>query len=285
MKIPELDEALRQRACAGDLAAADELLRAVQPGIFNLAVRVLGHRADAEDATQEILLRLLTHLGSFRGESAFSTWVYRVAHNHLSTRASRTKRHPEVAWTDLGARLAAGLEFGRNVEAPRALTPADRAEAREVAVLCTQGMLLHLNEDQRFAYVLDVVFGLSSDQAAEVLGVSSVVYRKRLSRARRELEGFTQRTCGLVQAEAACRCDRQVPAIRAARAAAGEPAPLRLAPIELAEAEATFAELSDWSDTAAVWRAHPSYRAPAQQLAAIRDLLQRRGGALVGASD
>ncbi|MBS0659072.1 MAG: RNA polymerase sigma factor [Verrucomicrobia bacterium] len=270
MKLPEPDPALRERACAGDLAAADELLRSIQPGVFNLALRLLGQRADAEDATQEILLRVLTHLGSFRGESAFGTWVFRVAKNHLSTRAARSRQHPEIAWTDLGERLAAGLEFGRAQGFERALTPADRTEAREVAVLCTQGMLLRLSEEQRFAYVLDVVFGLTSEQAAEVLEVSSVVFRKRLSRARQEIESFARRTCGLVNENAACRCERQLPAVRATRSADQ----LRLQPEELPEAEAAFEQLTGWSDAAAVLRAHPAYRAPARQLEAIRALLQ-----------
>src|SRR5215831_2903611 len=71
-------------AAAGDRAAAHEVLRAVQDDVYRLALRMLGHPQDAEDAAQEILVIVLTHLGSFRGESAFSTWVWRIAARHLA---------------------------------------------------------------------------------------------------------------------------------------------------------------------------------------------------------
>lgn len=77
------DEALAARAQAGEREALDQLFGRHRPWIFNLAVRMLGNRTDAEDATQDILLRVLRSLETFRGESRFRTWLYRVASNHL----------------------------------------------------------------------------------------------------------------------------------------------------------------------------------------------------------
>ena len=94
MKILDPGTETLSAAIAGDLVALDKVLLAIQPGIYNLAVRVLGHRDDAADATQEILLKVVTHLGSFRGESAFATWVWRVAHNHLMTARTRSVKRP-----------------------------------------------------------------------------------------------------------------------------------------------------------------------------------------------
>src|SRR5215468_465202 len=71
-------------AAAGDKAAAHEVLRAIQDNVYRLALRMLGHPQDAEDAAQEVLVIVLTHLGSFRGESAFSTWVWRIAARRLA---------------------------------------------------------------------------------------------------------------------------------------------------------------------------------------------------------
>lgn len=68
MKITNRGPEILRAAIAGDLAALDELLLAIQPGVCNLAVRLLGHRDDAADSTQEILLEVVTHLGGFRGE-------------------------------------------------------------------------------------------------------------------------------------------------------------------------------------------------------------------------
>ena len=81
MRICEPDPVTLRDALAGSLEAVDSLITAIQPGIYKLAVHVLGHRDDAADATQEILLKVVTHLSGFRAESAFATWVWRVAYN------------------------------------------------------------------------------------------------------------------------------------------------------------------------------------------------------------
>ncbi len=188
MKITEPDAELREAATQGDLAALDRLLALVQPGIYNLAVRMLGHRDDAADATQEILLKLVTHLASFRGEAAFSTWVWRIARNHLLTAHTRSAESPEVSLEGMAARLQAGLDFVDTVlhatGQPLPMTPQDKLDARQVALGCTQNMLMTLTREQRLAYVLDTVFGLPSQQAAEVVGITPEAYRQRLSRAR-----------------------------------------------------------------------------------------------------
>src|SRR5688572_27185757 len=82
-------DALVERAKAGDREALEAVVAAIQDRVYNLAIRMLWHPADAEDATQEILVRVVTHLGGFRGESAFTTWVYRVAVNYLLTTRKR----------------------------------------------------------------------------------------------------------------------------------------------------------------------------------------------------
>ncbi len=80
---PDSDEALAARAQAGERDALEQLLVRHRPWIFNLAIRMLRQRTGTQDATQEILLRVLRSLDSFRGESRFRTWLYRVAANHL----------------------------------------------------------------------------------------------------------------------------------------------------------------------------------------------------------
>ena len=84
-------ESLVERAKEGDQNALEELVRHIQDPVYGLALRMLSHPADAEDATQEILVKVVTHLVSFRQESAFTTWVYRIASNHLIT---NNKRRP-----------------------------------------------------------------------------------------------------------------------------------------------------------------------------------------------
>ena len=76
-------ENLIEKAVAGDKKSLEEIILSVQDTVFNLSLRMLGSFADAEDASQEILLKVITHLSSFRQESAFSTWIFRIAVNHL----------------------------------------------------------------------------------------------------------------------------------------------------------------------------------------------------------
>jgi len=285
MRIPDLPADQIHRAANGDLAAMDAVLRAIEGGIFNLAVRMLGHREDAADASQEILLKVTTHLGGYRGEAAFSTWVYRIARNHLANAATRVPEAPTVSLDQLGEKLDRGLAYGRaqGMAEPDAgmLRPEDKAEAIDIAIGCTQGMLMALDRDHRLAYLLDVVFGMTSEQAGEVLEITAAAFRKRLSRARERLDGFMQRTCGLVGADAPCRCPRQLPAVRAI-AAAGDATRLRPAPDEAAAAGLARIEFDRWrayADAAAVFRGHPDYRPPERLIGAIRDLL-RHGGDL-----
>lgn len=283
MKITDPGDAVLERATRGDLAALDALLHAIQPGVFNLAVRMLGNRDDGADATQEILLKVVTHLGGFRGQSAFPTWVFQVARNHLLTASTRSRESPETSLESLGERLQQGLDFaaspGDLPGTARVLTPEDKLAARQLALGCTQNMLMALDRGQRLVYILDVIFGLTSREAAEVLGISPVAYRQRLARARSKLDGFASRTCGRVSRDAACRCERQLPALRHRQAceAVRPPTLVALHRREMAEAERRFDGLLRLGDAAAAFRAHPAYAAPEAIVQSIRVVLRAEG--------
>jgi RNA polymerase sigma factor (sigma-70 family) len=73
----------------GNKRALETVVRRIQDKIYGLSLRMLGNPEDAEDETQEILIKIITHLSGFREESAFSSWVYRIACNHLLTTRSR----------------------------------------------------------------------------------------------------------------------------------------------------------------------------------------------------
>jgi RNA polymerase sigma factor (sigma-70 family) len=283
MKITDPGAESLRLATAGDLAALDEVLVAIQPGVYNLAVRVLGQRDDAADATQEILLKVVTHLGSFRGESAFATWVWRVAHNHLMTARTRCAESPEVSLEGMAERLGIGLDYASQLAQshgePGPLTPQDKLEARQVALACTQSMLMALDREQRLNYVLDAVFDLPSKEAAAVIGITPQAWRQRLSRTRARMDGFMRRTCGLANPDAACRCERQLPALRHARTSgrAGKAAVIAIHAEEVQQAERLFSAFTRVSDAAAVLRGHPRYRAPEAMRAAIRAVLTQEG--------
>ncbi|MFM2398871.1 MAG: hypothetical protein RL341_1028 [Pseudomonadota bacterium] len=276
MKMPDITGDLLARARNGELLALETLLVSIQPPVFNLALRMLGNREDAQDATQEALLKITTHLGGFRGESSFGTWAYRVTSNYLLTARTRSQESPETSLEALQEKLGAGMDLVESHGGAVALTPEDKLTARRIALSCTQSMLMALDRELRIAYLLDVVFGLSSEVAADVLAISADAYRKRLSRARQRLDYFMGGACGLVSGEARCRCGQQVRALELAARAGAPPSKtirLHVHNDELQQAEREFGDLVRMSDAAAVFRAHPNYRAPQQLIAAIRTVL------------
>src|SRR5262249_45238146 len=153
-------------------------VRAVQRDVYGLALRFLWHPEDAEDATQEILIRIVTGLGGFRGESSFRTWVYRIACNALLGLRKKRMEERTVSWEEFGEDLGQGLS-----DAPlRAAGRVDEALLlEEVKVGCTHAMLLCLDRDHRLAYVLGAILELEHREAAEVLAISPAAFRKRLS--------------------------------------------------------------------------------------------------------
>lgn len=280
MKI-SVEPALVARARSGELAALDALLRAIQGPLYNLAVRMLGRREDAQDATQEILLKVTTHLGGWRGDAAFGTWVYSVASHHLLNQATRAPQRHELSFEALAERLDAGTAYAEQLAqrglSGTALSPEDQLDARRTALACTQAMLMCLDRPQRLAYVLDVIFGLESPEAAAVQGISAAAHRQRLARARSAVHGFMDQRCGLVHARAACRCAGQVPAKRAARARGLLPPGLEVDDAELELAHRGLRELLAMGDAAAVMRGAPAYAAPQAMLNGIRLVVEHSG--------
>jgi RNA polymerase sigma factor (sigma-70 family) len=280
MKMPEITTEILSSAQGGDLLDLNGLLASIQPALFNLSMRILGNREDAQDACQEILLKITTHLGSFRGESSFGTWAYRVASNHLLSARTRSRETPEVSLDALQERLGQGVALveSRGLDHGRNLLPEEKLEARRIAIGCTQSMLMALDREHRLAYVLDTVFGLLSADAASVLLLSPAAYRKRLSRARRRLDDFMSGTCGLISDDAPCRCRKQAKALafmKSLPASEAQAPASKIEPtaFEMASAEKELGDLMRMSDAAAIFRAHPQYQAPGQMIATIRAVL------------
>ena len=237
-----------EAARSGDRQALERVVRAVQDDVYRLALRMTGCSEDARDACQEVLIKFVTRLDSFRAESSVRTWAYRIAVRHLLDRKKSRVEALAMSFKRFGADLLDGLA------APET---ADPLMVEEVKLGCTLAMLTCLDREHRLAYVLGEVFDLPHDSAADLCGVTEEAYRQRLSRARRTLEAFTQSFCGLVDEKAPCRCDKRVArAIELGRIERGRP---RLA---LVEARAATREMESLHETARLMRSHPSYTAP-----------------------
>lgn len=190
------------RARAGDASALERIITMLQPKVYRLAVRMLWHPQDAEDATQEILIRIITSLATFRGESSISTWAYRVGANYLLS--ARQNRLEEQAYTF----EKFGRELDQNLSDPP--SPEDTRLLEEIKIGCTLGMLQCLDRHLRLAYVLGEILELDHEEAALVLEVSPSAYRKRLSRARSVIVAFMKSKCGLVESRNPCLCNKRV---------------------------------------------------------------------------
>ena len=199
-------EVAARDAIDGDRDALEVLVRALQGDIYGLALRMLCNREDAEDATQEILIRIITRLSQFDFRSKLKTWAFRVAVNYILD----VKKSPVERLRLSFEQFAQDLTDGLGLEAPAETEHSLLIE--EVKVGCSLGMLQCLDRPHRLAYVLGEIFEMPGPEAAEALDISPELFRKRLQHAREAILMFTRKHCGLVSDAAACSCNRQVPA-------------------------------------------------------------------------
>ncbi len=164
------------RARLGDPEAFEELTALHSPRLYRMLVRVLGNPAEAEEVTQEALLRAWRGLAGFRGESRFETWLYRIALNEANRRSADEARRPLTAPIDEDA-----LEVADPSDEPPDLATA--AEFEDVLERC----LAELPASHRTAVVLRDVEGFSNAEAADVLGLGLANFKTRLHRGRMAL--------------------------------------------------------------------------------------------------
>jgi RNA polymerase sigma factor (sigma-70 family) len=200
-----LEDAARS-ALNGDRNALDALVRELQGDIYGLALRMLCNREDAEDATQEILVRIVTRLSQFNFRSKLRTWAYRVAVNYILDVKKSPVERLHLSFVQFAEDLTTGLSLEAPEETERSLL------IEEVKVGCTFGMLQCLDRPHRMAYILGEILDLPGPEAAEALDISPDLFRKRLQLARKAILTFTRTYCGLASDTASCSCNRQLPA-------------------------------------------------------------------------
>ena len=171
------DEELVSKARAGDKDALEKLVRRHQPWIFNIAIRMIWRRDLAEDATQEILIKAVTKLSTFRGLSRFRTWLYRIAVNHLLG-MRKSQMEENMTFTDLG-RLLDELP-NLDLPDPNSIPVELPLLVEEAGIGCMTGMLMCLDHRQRLAFILGEIFGVASEVGAEVMEVSPENFRQLL---------------------------------------------------------------------------------------------------------
>jgi len=197
---------LIQKATAGNQEALEAVLASVQDLVFNLSLRMLGTFQDAEDASQDILLKVMTHLSSFKVESAFSTWVFRIASNHLKNyKKHMFAKHPLSF--DFYAQDIRNADIENVPDLTQDVEKSILAE--ELKLSCTNVMLQCLDPESRCIFILGTMFRPDSRIAGDILGISPETYRQRLSRVRRKVADFLSEYCG-EYGNGTCHCADRV---------------------------------------------------------------------------
>ncbi len=173
------EQAWIRRAQRSDAQAFEALYRLHVDKVYGLCLRMTGNVSEAEDCTQEAFIQAWNKMARFRGDSAFATWLHRIAVNAVLGRIRKSKRERD--------RIAAVSD----VEPVRVAT-GDTGELRDLAEAIDR-----LPERARHVFVLNAVYGYSHEEAAGMLGIAAGTSKAQLHRARRllmqqlESEGFT----------------------------------------------------------------------------------------------
>lgn len=178
---------LVSRLRARDEDAFVELVRAYQHRVFNVVVRIVGDRAEAEDVAQEVFVAIFKHIDGFRGDAKFSTWVYRIATNTARNRIkylSRRSHKYHQNYEDSPDTVKQENPLSGQVDQPE-----DRAMGKELEAIIKDG-LAELNDIHRTIIVLRDIEHLSYAEIAQVVDLPEGTVKSRLFRARSSLRDY-----------------------------------------------------------------------------------------------
>lgn len=206
------DEELIDKAIEGSRPALEELIKRHQDWIYNIALRMVFYNDEAKDITQEVLIKIITKLSSFKKRSSFKTWAYRIVINHvLNMKKSRGEKSHFTNFIDYGKAIERAPDFEISNETN---LPYDtNIIVEEVKLSCFNGMLLCLNREQRIIFILGALFGVNDKTGSSIMKLSRENFRQKLSRARKELYNFMNDKCGLIRKSNPCRCSKKAKAL------------------------------------------------------------------------
>lgn len=175
---------LLSRAKNGDMAAFEQLILEHEKIVYNVALRMMNHREDADDIAQEVFIKAFRSIGNFDERATFSTWIYRITVNTCIDEMRKRKGKQNFS-------LDSEIE---DEEGSFKQQIADKGETPEESLLRQEGQseiveaLRTLSEDHKMVVILRDVQGLSYDEVAEATGTSLGTVKSRLSRGRNQLK-------------------------------------------------------------------------------------------------
>jgi RNA polymerase sigma-70 factor (ECF subfamily) len=183
---------LKQR----DEVAFTEVVRVYQHKVFSLLYRMMGNREEAEDVAQEVFVTVFKNVDGFRGDSKFSTWLYRVAANHCKNRIKYLSRRNRTTGDGLDGVPEHGMEDGGQAPLQSHIDGPDKVlEGRQLEDLLQQAMAL-LDEEHRLLIVLRDLEELSYQEIAEITALNEGTVKSRLHRARMAIKEFVEKHTG-----------------------------------------------------------------------------------------
>jgi RNA polymerase sigma-70 factor, ECF subfamily len=190
------DESLAARGAAGDSSAFETLVRRYHGRVFRLACRLAGE-ADAPDVLQETFIQVFRHLVGFRGESRFSTWLYRIATNAALMHLRARSRRPAES---LESFLPSFDGNGMHDKTPEQLRVAGRVDElvdRRILAERARSGIERLPEAYRAAFVLRDLEEMPTEEVAQLLAITPAAVRQRVHRARLMLRGYLNDVAGV----------------------------------------------------------------------------------------
>ena len=180
-----MENSLVEFAQQGDKEALAKLIKAHQAWIYNITLKMVYDHEEVADVTQEVLIKMITKLSTFRGESKFRTWLYRIVNNHVINMKKSSIEKMITSFEKYGN----ALDDIKNEDLPdQESVPVDlNLLVEEAKIGCMSGMLLCLDREQRLIFVLAEIFNVSDAVGSELLEISKANFRQRLSRARKDL--------------------------------------------------------------------------------------------------
>jgi len=199
----EQEAHLVERARAGDENAFTELVEPLRRPLFAYVYRMVTHRGDAEDLMQDVLIRVLESLRTYRGQARFKTWVFGIA-THACLDHLRAKKRWRVE-----AQLEGERQHDADPEAVKGLEalvsrPDFVFEVREHIAFCFSCIGRTLEPEEQAAIMLKEVLGFTAREAAGILQVSEPIFRHRLSSARARMIGSFEGLCRLIDKSGVC---------------------------------------------------------------------------------
>jgi RNA polymerase sigma factor (sigma-70 family) len=270
------DTDLIGQAKHGSREALEKLVLRHQAWIYNIAIRMVFLPQEAEEVTQEVLIKAITRLSTFQGESQFRTWLYRITANHVLNMRRRGGEGKLLTFSSYAEAINETPDL--DLPDPKSVPVEVPLLVEEAKISCTTGMLLCLDRKQRLIFTLGEIFGASDTVGSEILEMSADNFRQSLARARRDLYQFMHGQCGLVNPNNPCRCPKKTKGF--IEAGHVDPGQLQFVPLhrqrvsEAAEGIVRAIENTVDEQYAAIFREHP-FLEPKNQFDWLRQLLDK----------